>query len=311
MPNLPSPLIEPTLRDDLPCYPPLIQLIRVTAATVPGPAGVAQTAGSSVLGPTLYVAFTQQLRTDSLLPRDREPCLADDVNGLGINPGYYGGRLAGSHSSLPVYEIISPSLPSPSATPDFAFVKDLDETPTSGRYGGVIQVEQADGTLIDAGNTVWLREGNNKDRLIVGEKYYCKRTGFTAGRHVYTCVDFNLTVRNEDGGISYSQIFRVRLGPDNNWNISQPEERSVLLKRILDVYEGAALKMQYVKEFIFDDTDFDVTPGAAGSGSVMINTSGYTGDFYVLTNCVAGVLKKRLLSFIRGLLKTVGAEIDL
>jgi hypothetical protein len=104
--TLPSPLNEPTLRDDLPRYPPLLQMLRLTATQVAGPSGFAQAMGSSVLGPTLYVSFTQQMRDDgSLLPRDREPCLADDVNGLGLTPGFYLGRLAGSFNSLPVYEV--------------------------------------------------------------------------------------------------------------------------------------------------------------------------------------------------------------
>lgn len=102
---LPSPFNNPALRDDLPRYPVLDELIRVTEAVVAGPAGVAQFAGSSVLAPVLYVAFVQQLRTDSLLPRDRVPCLAADMNGLGLLPGFYLGRLAGSWTSLPVYEI--------------------------------------------------------------------------------------------------------------------------------------------------------------------------------------------------------------
>ena len=101
----PSPFQHPTLRDDLPRYPPLLQMLRVTAATVAGPSGVAQTAGSSVLAGIYYVAFTQQRRTDSGLPRDREPCLVHDVNGIGLTSGFYNGRLAGSHNSLPVYEV--------------------------------------------------------------------------------------------------------------------------------------------------------------------------------------------------------------
>jgi len=104
--DLPSPLQPPTLRDDLPRYPPLVQLLRVTTATVVGPGGFAQPAGSSFLGPTLYVSFLCQMRDDgSLLPRDREPVLVDDVNGAGLTPGYYLGRLAGSWTSLPVYEV--------------------------------------------------------------------------------------------------------------------------------------------------------------------------------------------------------------
>ncbi len=79
-----------------PVYPPLIQLVRVTSGTTAGPAG----------SPTLYVSFTEQLRTDNLQPRDREPCLVVDVGGAGLAAGYYIARLAGSYSSLPVYEAV-------------------------------------------------------------------------------------------------------------------------------------------------------------------------------------------------------------
>src|SRR3990167_2225915 len=106
-----KPTIRPVgLREDLPLYPPTQQLVRVTAATVAGPAGVAQVAGSSVLSSPLHVAFTQQLRTDSLLPRDREPCLAAGVRGYELTPGFHLGRLAGSHSGLPVYEVVEVGL---------------------------------------------------------------------------------------------------------------------------------------------------------------------------------------------------------
>lgn len=97
-------LVGPFLGKQQPIYPHLTQVLRVTAATVPGPAGVAQVAGSSFPGPTLYVAFTQQLRDDgSILPRDREPCLADDVAGRGLTAGYYLARLASAFNGLPVY----------------------------------------------------------------------------------------------------------------------------------------------------------------------------------------------------------------
>lgn len=100
--NIHPPFFGP----QLPVYPHLLQLCRVTAATVPGPAGVFQPAGSSFPGPTLYVSFTEQLQTGSLIPRDREPCLVDDVNGTGLTPGYYLCRLAGSFNGLPVYEAV-------------------------------------------------------------------------------------------------------------------------------------------------------------------------------------------------------------
>lgn len=96
----------PQLGRQRPLYPQATEIIRVTATKVAGPSGIAQVAGSSVLAPMLYVAFVQQIRTDgSLLPRDRIPCLADDVNGLGLAPGYYEGRLSSSFNSLPVYVV--------------------------------------------------------------------------------------------------------------------------------------------------------------------------------------------------------------
>ena len=98
----------PVLGQTQPVYPPPVQLIRVTGSVVQGPGGYTQVLASSVLGPLLYIAFTQQMRTDgSLLTRDREPCLADDVRGFGATPGLYIGRLTGVWTSLPVYEIIS------------------------------------------------------------------------------------------------------------------------------------------------------------------------------------------------------------
>lgn len=102
---MPSPFNSPKLRDDLPRYPPLIQAVRVTATTVPGPAapvGSDSLAAASIL----YVAFTQQLRSDTLTPRDREPCLVASLDGVELSEGYYtSARLAGTYNSLPVYEV--------------------------------------------------------------------------------------------------------------------------------------------------------------------------------------------------------------
>ena len=96
------PFDPPTLREDLPIYPPPLQLLRLSGGTIAGPSGYAT---SSVLGPSLYLATTQQLHPTTLLPRDREPCLALDVNRYGLTPGYYLGRLSGSYQSLPLYEV--------------------------------------------------------------------------------------------------------------------------------------------------------------------------------------------------------------
>lgn len=105
--NRPSPLQPPTLRPDLPSYPPHLQLIRVTPTTIVGPSGTpgVSSANLGVVAPYIYVSVTQQLTTDTLLPRDREPCLVLDVRGTGLLPGYYLGRLAGTFQSLPLYEV--------------------------------------------------------------------------------------------------------------------------------------------------------------------------------------------------------------
>lgn len=344
-----SPLLSPALREDLPLYPPLVQLIRVTAATVPGPAGVTQIAGSSVLGPTLYVAFIQQLRTDGLIPRDREPCLADDVRGEGLTPGYYLGRLAGSHTSLPVYEIADAGASGQSTS--FKFAKCLTSSPNgSDQYNARLQNYQSDGQLLDTGASIWLREAQNMGRMIEDGIYGCTKTGTSGGRDVYTVADFILVVADsalgqivsyahlmllnpprcwtiltaaarvphitrifevcETGGTIYDDIFRITFDPATNWEVDDDDDNGdVTVRRVLDVYEGASARTTYTWKFTFDSTDFDVVATAAGHPT--INTEGYTGSFDVITNCVAGVLKVRCLTFIRGLLKTVGAERDL
>lgn len=86
-------------------YPPMIQLVRVTSSTVPGPSSTSSSSSSAV-GRSLYVSFTTQTDPTTLLQRDREPCLALDVNGLGVAPGYYNCRLIGSYSNLPLYAVV-------------------------------------------------------------------------------------------------------------------------------------------------------------------------------------------------------------
>lgn len=112
-----NPLTAPALRPNLPTYPIHLELLRVTSSTVAGPTGGASAGlGTGNIAPSsLYVSSTQQLRTDTLAPRDREPCLvvpapnADGVTFPTLTAGYYLGRLAGSYSSLPVYEVVMSS----------------------------------------------------------------------------------------------------------------------------------------------------------------------------------------------------------
>ena len=351
MPN--NPYTPSVLQEDLPLYPPLLQLLRVTDTTVPGPSGVTQpVAGSSVPGPTLYVAFTEQLRTDGLLPRDREPCLVDDMNGLGLLPGYYLGRLAGTFNSLPVYEVGAAGSANNRSDKFYVYVTETDQLPDGdGRYQAVLANENADGTLAIGTKAVWAREANNSGRLINDYFYHAHYTGFANGRDVYTIDDTDLTISNEsftefvtqilgmymipdrcwtiaqhaDGvrlgtvkrlfevretaGTVYDDIFRITFDPATNWEVTDADDDGdVTVQRVLNIREGTTSRTTLTWQVDFDSTDFDVT--ATASGHATINTEGYTGSFCVLTDCVAGVLKRRLLTFTRGLLKTVGAESD-
>ena len=351
--DIPSPFNAPVLRDDLPRFPDLLQLLRVTAATVAGPAGVTQTAGSSVLGPTLYVSFTQQLRTDGLIPRDREPCLADDVRGRGIKPGYYFGRLAGSHTSLPVYEVADAGCEESVAGDDGPYVRitEVDGLPDAdGRYQATLAIKNADGTLSPGTTAIWAREANNSGRLLFEDYYHAHRTGNAAGRDVYTIDDSDWTASNESFTQFVTRILGLYLIPDRCWTVAAHVDgvRLATAKRILEAKETGGTLFTDVFQFIFDTanawtlteaagvvtvvrelniregttarttntwqvdfdaTDFDVT--ATATDHATVNTSGFTGSFDVVTNCVAGVLKVKCLTFTRGLLKTVGAERDL
>ena len=353
MPNV--PLIGQVLQEDLPLYPPLVQLLRVTAATVAGPSGVTQTAGSSVLGPTLYVSFTQQLRTDGLLPRDREPCLVDDINGLGLKPGYYTGRLAGSYTSLPVYEVGAAGIAGQDDIGPYVYVLDSQGTGSvtpdaDNRYQATLAVKNADGTLSPGTRAIWAMECNNSGRLLSPFYYHAHLTGFANGRDVYQIDDTDLIVLNESASQIITQVLGLYLIPDRCWTISAHPDgaRLARAKRILEaketggtlftdvfqfifdtanawtvteaagvvtvvrelnIREGTTLRTSNTYQVDFDPTDFDVT--ATASDWATIQTEGFTGSFDVVTNCVAGVLKVKCLTFTRGLLKTVGAERDL
>lgn len=105
-----GPLGPPNLHSDLPLYPIHEQVLRVLSATVPGPAGVAQTAGSSVLAGVYHLCYVQQRRDPSGLLRDREPALAQNCNDGTLSAGFYTGRLCGNFGGLPVYVVTERSI---------------------------------------------------------------------------------------------------------------------------------------------------------------------------------------------------------
>ncbi len=82
--NLEPPILQPPL----PNYPPLDQIVRVTAPSIGG---------------NVYPAVVQQY-TGSLTMRDREPCYVQEPNGVQLSPALYDCRLVGSYLGLPLFQ---------------------------------------------------------------------------------------------------------------------------------------------------------------------------------------------------------------
>ncbi len=134
MADMPSPLVSPTLRPDLPIYPVHTQVCRVTAATVPSPSVV-----------NLYLSYVQQVVPSTLLPRDREVCLVNDLTGAGLLPGEYICRLVGSYTqagvTYPVYAAVAGGAGSEPPIDDYcslAGMRDTDCLLVVGPYGSVV-----------------------------------------------------------------------------------------------------------------------------------------------------------------------------
>ena len=81
--NIQSPDFGPTQ----PTYPPLPQLVRVTAPSIGG---------------NVYPAITQQF-VPPLGMRDREACFVFEPNNILLSPGIYDCRLVSSFRNLPLY----------------------------------------------------------------------------------------------------------------------------------------------------------------------------------------------------------------
>jgi hypothetical protein len=131
--NPPSPLIDPTLRADLPVYPALIEICRVTSATVTGPPGCTA---------NLYLSYIEQIDTTTLMPRDRITCLVDDLTGIGLVPGPYVCRLVGAYAGYPVYAAQLGAGGGPAPPPDdycsLASTQNTDCILAEGPYGSVV-----------------------------------------------------------------------------------------------------------------------------------------------------------------------------
>ncbi len=112
-----------------PMYPPLIQVVRVTSGTVAGPSlGNSSSSSSSPSTVVVYVSFTEQLAPDTLLMRDREPCLVIEPNGNTLSPGIYLARLVSNYTGLPLYAVVGAKTSSTTGS--------SSSSPTGGLAGG-------------------------------------------------------------------------------------------------------------------------------------------------------------------------------
>lgn len=140
-----------------------------------------------------------------------------------------------------------------SGAPETKFVKCLDYEPDAdGLYSGRIQDEDEDGTLLDEGDLVWLREANLLEKLEVSKVYHCKLTGSIvadtgtgsggdADRLVYTAVERKLTVRRSDTTQSFGpDIHTIEFDPPAFWHI---EEYAPGIVRVRPA--GATVTFQY------------------------------------------------------------------
>lgn len=206
------PLGQPNLRPDLPNYPVHEQLIRVTATRVPGPSGsIGSSSAGMVIFPYLYIGAVQQMRTDALLPRDREPCLVSDIrarynsNNIGeyqaLSPGFYLGRLASNFNGLPVYEVCEWWQPSTSSvTGSLRIVEYLglssienvhtiywsDESPNPlGFSPGIFWTEFSSGIavarLLDANQSTPIGGVSYTDQVFGGRKFFSQEASGTFG----------------------------------------------------------------------------------------------------------------------------------
>lgn len=200
------------------------------------------------------------------------------------------------------------------------FVKALVSTPASNLYDARVQIETADGSLSDTGAAVWMREANVAGRLVTGEVYWCKRSGYANGRPVYTGADFNLTTRKKDGSSAAARNIYLEFGPNEKVTVSQPGTRQALVEySFLDVYDLHTNQLwTNVWTLFFDSVPSAYDPSWGdyvfvwdeGSRSLIIRLNGFTGNQDWLTRCVSGILKKRNMDVRNGSIKVLGPEQD-
>lgn len=119
--NLRPPFFGP----GLPLYPQIDQIVRVQEPIVPGSSTGGGGGGSGTpsggigsltmgrrlgagAGPTYYNAVTQQWNGTTAF-RDRENCIAIEMNGNQISPDLYPARLIGNYQGSPLYALLASS----------------------------------------------------------------------------------------------------------------------------------------------------------------------------------------------------------
>jgi len=219
-----------------------------------------------------------------------------------------------------------PGAPGVSSPILFAKMLEVDGLPdAAGLYDARLQDTAADGTLLDTGASVWMREAQPSGRLSPDGKYAVQRTGYDNGRDVYTVADFILVVSNSDYTQYVPWVSYLEFWPNHAWDIlpaaTTPAERVVRVFRIFTISQGiyptseeeittnsSGLYFRHHATDVYED-DFDVQE-TGNQGTAYVELSGFSGDIDVLVRCDSGTgqLMKKTLSFRRGSLKYVSPE---
>lgn len=118
------------------------------------------------------------------------------------------------------------------ATPPTRYVKCIVTEPDGdGRFDALLMDEESDGKLTETEIEVWIREGNLLGKLTVGKVFFCKKTGFSLGRDVYTAIEKALTVERSDSTQSFGpHIHTIQFAVPDHWDITSPATGVVMIR---------------------------------------------------------------------------------
>ena len=291
-------------RQTHPIYPPPLQIVRVTSSTAVAAntyaAEVLRIRSDAVGAPTISAAETCYVWSPAGEPYVSGDIVQGRLNGafdangaIAIRPLYLGESVAGSGTAV--------------------IRTDTDTPDANNRYDSRIQDYAGNGTWSNS-TQVWLVDGNNAGKLVIGERYLAKFIDFENGRPVYATCDFNLTIQDENGGQAQSRTLIQEFGPAAKVTITN------IAARVNRVYLAGLEITDLTTGITYSDVQylwFDSTPSAYDplqgdyvfqwfdepNRILLVRLNGFTGNRDFLTRCVSGLLKKSNLVFSNGLAK--------